>query len=178
MLTRRRKWILGLGAAAVSVAVVLAGSASVGAASSTDWSLNTRQVAQARQALMLIATQSNPAAPGKSARVTGPWPPNITVGTAFGTDRVAANAAMGEPKAAPATDTRSVVCAEGHGQFSTADTPRPPGSTPQVFTYAVVCFDPATGNILDTGYNNKPLTGRFNSTVSLDVASAITSTVK
>jgi hypothetical protein len=189
-MTSRRRWILGLGTAAAAVAVVIVGSASVEAAprasaiaqtsstSATDWSLSGTQLAQARQALMLMATQSDPATAGKSARVTGAWPSNLTAGSAFGTDRAAANAAMGEPGAAPATDAQHpVVCAEGHGQFSTADVSRPAGSPVQTYTYVVICFDPTTGNILDTGYDNKPLNRAFTGIRTLDITSAITSTV-
>lgn len=178
MLTRRRKWILGLSVGTAAIAIAVVGSTSVSAQSSTDWSLNSTQVAQARQALMLMATQSDPAQTGKGARVTGAWPSNITAGRVFGTDRAAANAAMGEAKAVPATDTRQVVCTEGRGEFSTAGIPRPPGSPVQTYTYVLVCFDPTTGNVLDTGYDNKPVTRTFASSQTLNITSAITSTVK
>lgn len=176
--TTHRNWIIGLGATAVVAAVALVGSGSVSAAPSSDWALNSTQQAQARQALMLVATQADPSASAKSARAAGAWPSNIAEGSAFGTDRATANAAMGEPKAAPAEDTRPVVCAEARGKFSNANTPRPYGSPVQTFSYAVVCFDPATGDILDSGYDNKPLTGKFTNKHSLNVTSAITSIVK
>lgn len=177
MLTRR-KWIIAGSVTAITVAAVVAGSAGVSAQPETDWSLNATQVAQARQALMLVATKTDPATAGKSPRVTGAWPANIASARAFGTDRAAANAAMGEPKGAPESDTRHVVCAEAHGQFSTATLPHPPGAPAQTYSYAVICFDPTTGNVMDTGYDNKPVTGTFASSQALNVTNAITGTVK
>ena len=141
MLTTRRKWVLGLTITAVAAAVI-SGAAVASAAlqpNPADWALSATQVAQARQALMLTATRTAPdAAVGASGRVTGAWPSNITDGTAFGTDRGAANAAMGEPKAATGSEVQhQVVCAEAHGHFSTASLPHPAGARVQTYTYAV-----------------------------------------
>jgi hypothetical protein len=173
MLIARRKWILGLAAATVvAVAAVVAGAASANSASPSDWAISAAQATQARHALLYIATSSDPSTAVK-ARTAGSWPANITSGRAIGTDRVQANAAMGTPRAVSATDTQQVVCVEAHGQFSTANTPRPHGSPAQTYSYAVVCYDPSNGNITDTGFDNKPMSGTFTSNVSLDITSPV-----
>jgi hypothetical protein len=56
--------------------------------------------------------------------------------------------------------------------------PHPAGSPTQTYTYAVVCFDPSTGDVLDTGYDNKPLVGKFSNAHALDVIDRITSIVR
>lgn len=181
MLTKRRKWVIGIAAAAIAAAAV-SGAAVASAAlqpNPADWALSATQVAQARQALLLTATQTAPsAAPGVSGRVIGAWPANIIAGTAFGTDRGAANTAMGEPRAVTGAAVQAqVVCAEAHGQFSTATLPHPPGAQTQTYAYAVVCFDPTTGDVTDTGYDNSSVSGSFTNAIKLDVSSAITQTV-
>ncbi|WP_162939971.1 hypothetical protein [Gryllotalpicola protaetiae] len=179
MLTRnRRKWIVIASVAAIG-AIAAIGSGTVASAQSTsDWGLSPTQAAQARQALMLVGTQSDPSNPTAAARVTGSWPENIASGRAIGTDRSTALTAMGEPQKSPAGATKPVVCAEGHGKFSTANMPHPAGSPTQTYTYAVVCFDPSTGDILDTGYDNKPLAGNFSNAQALNVIDRITNTVR
>jgi hypothetical protein len=169
-------------AAAAVAAAVVSGAAVASAAlqpNPADWSLSATQVAQARQALLLTATQTAPsAAAGVPGRVTGAWPSNITAGTAFGTDRGAANAAMGEPKAVTGASVQvKVVCAEAHGRFSTASLPHPAGAQVHTYTYAVICFDPTTGKVTDTGYDNSSVIGSFTGATKLDVTSPITQTV-
>jgi len=128
---------------------------------------------------MDVATESDSSSSaGMHARVTGSWPSNIKSGRAFGTNRAAADAAMDEPQAAPAADAnRAVVCAEAQGTFSTANMPHPPGAPVQTYTYAVICFDPATGQITDTGYDNKPLTRTFKNSHAVNTTNAINGVV-
>ena len=181
MLKSHRKWIRGIVTAAIAIALVGGGAAAYGALlpNPASWALTDTQVAQARQALLLTATQSDPSATaGVVGRVTGGWPSNIDSGVAFGTDRGAANTAMGEPKAVSGAEAQhEVVCAEAHGQFTTANQPHPPGAQLQTYSYAVVCFDPATGAVTDTGYDNTPISSSFSTVTKLDVTSAITQTV-
>lgn len=166
----RRRTPLILAATTLAAACVMLTMTSVRAqpwsSSPKDWSLTDTHVAQARRALMLMATQSEGDAT-RPPRVKGAWPGNVTSGRGFGTDRATANAAMGTPGAGPAGDTRPVVCVEGHGSFSTAATPRPPGAPAKTYAYAVTCFDPTTGEVLDTGFDDKPITAHFASTRSL-----------
>ncbi len=179
MLKRGPRWLLGLSVAAVVGTAILSASTTAGASSSADWPLNDHQIGQARQALMLVSTQSDPNAAGRGARATGAWPANIQSARAFGTNRAVANEAMGSPKAAPADDEgRLVVCTEAHGTFSTAGVPRPPGAPIQTFSFAIVCFDPATGDILDSGFDDKPAVGTFDQATKVDVSQPITATVK
>ena len=175
--------MLGL-AIAVGVAVLVGGGFVVASAvlpsNPADWALSATQVAQARQALMLTATETDPSiAASATGRAEGAWPSNITSGIAFGTDRGAANAAMGEPGAVNgAQREHRVVCAEAHGQFSTASLTHPAGGQVRRYSYAVICFDPDTGVVTDTGYDNRSVSGSFTDTVKLDVTSAIAHTVK
>lgn len=181
MLNRRRRWTFALSSGALAVVTLVVAStagASNSPSDSADWALTNIQIAQARQALMLVATQSDPSAPTSTPRATGAWPSNISSGSAFGTDRGTANTAMGEPGAAPASDdSRPVVCAQAQGQFSTAGQTHPPGAVAQIFSYAVICFDASSGDILDTGFDNHAVTGNFTNRVALNVTDPITSTV-
>ncbi|MCU1528956.1 MAG: hypothetical protein JWP75_2719 [Frondihabitans sp.] len=178
----RKRWSV-FGVVVIASAAVVTGFAAASAApqpNPADWSLSPTQIALARQALMLTATQMAPAgAIGAPGRITGAWPSNLTDGTAFGTDRGAANAAMGEAGAVTGADaTHQVICVEAHGHFSTASLPHPQGTQPQTYTYAVTCFDPTTAKVTDTGYTNSTVRGTFNSRTKLNITNAITHTVK
>lgn len=136
-----------------------------------DWNLTPAISAQATRAIFAFATQTEPDADGR-ARTAGEWPANVFTARSLGTTRIAANRAMGTPDAAPG-DSRPVACAEAQGSFSTATLPRPQGSPVVTYEYAVICFDPTTGEVLDTGLDDRPLNREFASSRAIDVRAAL-----
>lgn len=167
---------VAVGAAALAVVGVTLTVTSVQAqpwsSSPKDWSLTAKETAQARKALMLMATRSQPDST-EQGRVHGAWPKNLTSGRSWGTDRATANVAMGTPGSAPAADHRPVICVEARGTFSTSSVPHPPGAPVKTYSYATHCFDPTTGDVLDMGYDDKPATKAFASARSVDIQSPL-----
>lgn len=167
---------VAIGAAALAIVGVTLTMTSVHAqpwsSSPKDWSLSAKETAEARKALMLLVTQSQPNSTN-TGRVHGAWPKNLTSGRSWGTDRATANAAMGTPGSAPATDHRPVVCVEARGTFSTSSLPRPPGAPVKTYSYVTSCFDPTTGDTLDMGYDDKPVTKAFASARPVDTDSPL-----
>ena len=80
---------------------------------------------------------------------------------------------MGAPGSAPATDHRPVVCVEAKGAFSTSSMPHPPGAPLKAYSYATSCFDPSTGNVVDMGYDDKPVKKVFASVRPVDIESPL-----
>lgn len=126
---------------------------------------------------MLVAIAFDPASASEGrSGVVGDWPAGIVVaGDAFGTTRAAANAALGSPDAVLGKDgSQAVVCAQARGRFSSNYATHPPGAPEHIFAYAVVCFDPASGQVMDWGYSDESVTEAFRSSVRLDVTTPIT----